>query len=308
MRNPNSNDQSVFAIIGDAIYRLFSKVEHYFEDRFAAEIISKVILFLISITIIIIDVHSIVKQDWFPVFRSWFLAFIIILLLSFDMIHVSLAKKRDILSKKFQLDNINLRRIFWETAYRQPNNYKIIDWSILHNIDDNGNLDYKREMTIGCLDEIINWVKVPVGIINGLSEGITEHLNIKVTNPVDGSELPFVVIEDSSQKRTLAILLDPPASKGVVSKLCVTFQWEGAYSPLVKPPYKDVGRVTIENPTDNLSITFIVSAKFKFQSLSMFNNIGHYTIEDVYEQSRLKWIATNLIPGVYPYTLHIRPG
>jgi hypothetical protein len=297
------NDDSLMSTIRKDINKWIGKLNRYFEDHDSLHIIIKAILLLVGFLASIADILPFAKEHW-----STRASYIILFLLVFfafivDYGHVQVGKRR-----LAQLNRVirlleNMTKIIRGATDLQKSNYKIIDTQVEHDIYENGDVNYKRTMEIGCIDTPVYWVRIPIGVVDGTEEDKAADLGIKVVNPVDNGKLPWVVIEETDQKKVLAILLDPPATAGVNSSFSLSLTWRGAYLPLITD-CEDKGKTRVEHQTEKTQVKFIAPVGLKFASMRVQNGIGRWEIHEQEDgRSVLTWKTENIPVGTYPYTL-----
>ncbi len=158
-------------------------------------------------------------------------------------------------------------------------------------------------MNIGYVNDVVYWVKIPIGVIDGASEDRAGDLGLEVTNPEDGGRLPWAVIEETDKKKVLAVMLEPPVTATRNSALRLTLRWRGAYKQLIHD-MQDNGKVTLEHPTNRIQIKFIAPLGLEFSTIRMKGRIGDYEIKKQDDgRSILIWTATDLIESNCSYTL-----
>jgi len=223
-----------------------------------------------------------------------------------DFSHVMLAKRRLFaLNRTKRLVN-NLVKIIRGATDLQGVDYGIIEWKVVHDIDAKGDVNYQRYMKIRETNGNVSWVRVPIGVIDGHPEDRSEDLGIKVINPEDGGRLPWTIIGETDERKTLAILLDPPASTGTDSCFELNLVWRGAYQPLISE-HQDKGKMTVEHTAERIEVTFIAPLGLEFTSLRMKDKIGDAEIKTQEDgRSVLIWVAENVEIGEYPYTLNCK--
>lgn len=300
---PDTEKYKLNDMIREDLKKWILAVETYFENHTLAHIIFKVVLFLIGLAGIIIDTLQITDGFWTPLYTHVLLIIIIVLALTADFFHVLLAKRRHIdLIRSKRLVN-NMVKVIRGATNLQIRNYKVVNWEVEHHIKDNGDVEYRRTMTIGYLVGRVYWVKVPIGVIDGEEEDKAKDLGIEVINPVDNGRLPWAIIEETNQKKVLAILLDPPVTSSNNSSLRLSLNWRGAYKPLISE-MQDNGKFTVEHETEHLKIRFIAPKGLVFTAIRMIYELGSSNIDVLADgQSVLEWEADNLELGEYPYTL-----
>lgn len=158
-------------------------------------------------------------------------------------------------------------------------------------------------LEIEYLSETVYWVRIPIGVIDGRTEDKIEDLRIEVTNPTDGGGLPYAVIEETDQKKVLAIMLEPPAKPGINSHIRMKLLWRGAYSPLIET-HIDRGKITVDHFAKKIKARFIAPLGLEFTGIRMINNMGSYEITQQEDgRSILTWDCAELQKGNYSYSL-----
>lgn len=278
-------------------------IEIYFENHTLAHIIVKTFLFLVSATAVIVNTINLANRYWPPGATFILLLAIIVVAFVIDAGHVFLAKNRLDQLERAQRLTTNTIKIIRNATDLAPTSYKILNWEVTHDINDKGDVVLTRSMSIGYLNEPVFWARVLVGVIDGKGEEDPADLKIRVINPDDGGDLPWTTIENQDQRKILAVLLDPPAKLATNSSFRISLIWQGAYLPLIsgKP---DPGRLTVENPTDKITLVFIAPLGIEFQGIRMTALTGNSEIKTLDDgRSILTWSATNVAIGRYSYTL-----
>lgn len=300
---PEPEEFNFKEMLKDDAKKWVSRIELIFEKNTVAHILVKAIVFIIAVIGALVDTLEFSREYWPPFASKIVLLSVIGLILITDFSHVILAKRRLVaLNRTKRLVN-NIVKIIRGATDLQSTPYIILDWQVEHDINEKGNVRYKRLMKIGQQDGTVYWVKVPIGVIDGNSEDRADDLGIEVVNPVDGGRLPWAVIEETDQRKVIAVMLEPPATLGVASSFCLTLTWRGAYIPLIQEA-QDKGKITVEHPTNHIQVTFIAPHGLEFTSLRMKKDIGKSEIQNQEDgRSILIWSADNLSEGEYPYTL-----
>lgn len=300
--SPN-NRISIGKMLKDDVTKWLRIVEYYFEKNTAAHIIVKLFVIVFAILAALDDFLGIADRFWSPVFTSVSLLIIVIVLAIVDFQHVMIARRRAHELKRTRSLVDNMANIIREASGLNSPPYQIEDWFSEHDISPTGDVKFKKVMTISYISETIYWIRVPIGVIDGEMEDKIDDLAIDVRSAKDGGQLPYVSIEESYRKKTLAIMLEPPVTLNQNSSVRLRLTWRGAYTPLISR-YQDHGKITVQHDAKKVTIKLIAPLGLEFTAIRMIHGIGSSTIA-LRDDGRcvLTWECSDVKKGEYTYTL-----
>jgi hypothetical protein len=240
--------------------------------------------------------------------KTWDVFFIALsfLVIVYALGYMRLAKKRLSDLEVSKNETVNANKLIKRAVEASPTDYKVISSEITLDITPDGDVNYKRLMRLECGVSKIPWAVFHVGVIDG--DHITQtDMNITVVNPEDDGSLAFSIIEDNPSSKEIAVLLDPPLTKDCAAGFCATMLVKKAYLDLISK-IPDQGKLSIENETDKIVLTFIAPLNYEFQAIRFKSkNLGNTTIsKQLDERSVLTWCSEKIPLGDYFYTLIVK--
>jgi hypothetical protein len=248
------------------------------------------------------------SADFLALYTKWGVDFLhtltsisYVFILVFAIYHIYLSKKRltDLVYTRLQLKYSN--KLIRRAAEISPTDYKVLESEIVLDIQQNGDVFYKRTMRLTGVRTHIPWAIFSVGTIDGETL-IPQQMNLKITDSVRNADLAFTLIEDNPSRKKIAILLDPPAHKTQSASFCATCYLPKAYIELIKKN-PDYGRVSIDNITERFRLVIYGPKNIKLSDFMWTNQPPGVQTKYEQEDGRtvLEWNGINLPIGKYLY-------
>jgi hypothetical protein len=189
---------------------------------------------------------------------------------------------------------------------KQDPSYIIDHFTETHEIKENGDADYRREVTLEYHNEVVPWYEMYMGSTNDNVLG-NNYFRIKVISSINHKSLANLPYKYEGSKIFIAVILNPTLSpENKKSGLIITRKWKRIWTDLVNR-YDDEGNINIKYLTKRLEINFILPKKFEFTVYDVRPRIGRWKL--TYNQNNhhsLSLIAEHVKPGKYQYNLSIR--
>jgi hypothetical protein len=262
------------------------------------EIVFVIFVYLISYIILVEKFSSLISAKIDVVYKIIISA---LLLLTIITITLLIRKLRLFRAQIFE------RNKFVEyVANKYDPKYTISFFSETHEIHENGDSSYRREVTLEYANAIVPWYEMYLGSTNNIPQ--ENDLQIKViNNNVDHVPLANLPYKREDFKTHIAIILNPVLSpENIKTGFILTKKWKKIWTDLVEH-YDDEGSINVRFFTRRLELKFIAPKNFEFTKYEVKPKIGHWKLDyDNNDRHSLAFIAEKVRPDLYSYKLSVR--
>lgn len=267
--------------------------------------IYQLIFGIISLVIVLFGLFADLQQ--IPISNKKILIiFVFFLLFFYGLGHYFLSKKRLVDLEYSNKAYVYALKLIRRAAESSPTNYVVTERETIYDIQDSGDVIYTRKMKFRCTNDLIPWAIIHIGVVDG-DEEIFPKVNLKIFDPIDGSELAYAFIENRPPFKKIAVLLDPPLKPGNTNGLQFTQIIPNAYKDLIEG-IPDEGKLEINNVTESCCMKFIAPRGKEFANIHWLDRInGKCDISMSNDhRSTLKWQGDNIPQNKYRYTLQLK--
>lgn len=269
--------------------------EFYFESKYPGllEFISFIVQFF-TLVVLIDKVYSWLSKPFSTIVVGLLISIMIVFL------WVSLRKIRD---SRYELI---LRNSFIEhIATKLDPNYKILDFTEMHEIQSNQHGFFSRTVKLRYLDDDVGWYEMAMGSTNELRDNNRKpDLHVFAVDTQGDKKLAKILYRQDGNKKYYAILLDPILSEDnpEITLKIIRYNWYRIWSDFIEKK-ADKGKLTLHFGVDNLTIRIVAPPSYKIRhfDISLRGNIRYEM--DPHGRHNVVFVSSNVKQGVYEYQI-----
>jgi len=247
----------------------------YLEGNSGLSIVFNLFVLCVTTLVVALDILELLKTKALLVL--YFIVLTVLIILDLARILLLRRKNTEISTLQGELSQTRtyLRQI---TRYR---NHLVEVLDIKYRINDGGDANILQKRAIRSKDDSpVFMVQLEVQTVGNVTVPIeVSNLNIRAENYVTGQTLEWMILSDRPNSKLFAIVLDPPATRDIVSHVLFQLDWPGQWRPLIFDG-NDEANVTMLNETRDFKLGIEIPHSKAFTNWTVTPNEGTIEISE----------------------------